>query len=169
MFSILIDYFVTKWQRRCKRDNRIVSADILEGGAEELTICWCRRCGALHAAATAGEWEYARGGIYCNGVPVTLFSAGVPAWIVAAHNHYPALREEIRRLREENVRLSDLAVQRANMIAQMDSKLATAKRDGAVEELRRLADEWAELYSRNVYITDASTLLRDRADELEGK
>ena len=48
-------------------------------------------------------------------------------------------------------------------IADLQAELATAKRDGAVEELRRLADE------RYVAGLPGSAAIRDRADELEGK
>jgi len=162
----------------------------MENGKKSMTIDeLLAKLTALHAAATEGEWEFVAGDNYyvqADAIPKEFshrfksdavgpfvcyvgnyqpdMGEGDCKFIVAAHNHYPALREEIKRLREENARLSDLAVQRANMIAQMDSQLSTAKRIGAAEELRRLADEWARLYAPG--LADA---LRDRAAELEGK
>ena len=106
-------------------------------------------------------------------------------WIVAAHNHYPALAEEIRRLREEAIEheqsfdLYYACMRRATtywqektgrkdtwpdttaLLRWLMDELATAKRDGAVKELRRLADEWARDG------LPGSLAIRDRADELE--
>lgn len=52
-------------------------------------------------------------------------------------------------------------------IAELESQLATAKRNGAIEELRRLAKELdgSLAYSRDGYVARISA----RADELEGK
>ena len=46
-----------------------------------------------------------------------------------------------------------------------EAQLATAKREGAVEELLRLADEWAASCEAEFF----ADWLRDRAAELEGK
>lgn len=50
-------------------------------------------------------------------------------------------------------------------IAELESQLATAKRNGAVEELRRLADEWGNI--RSYGYGYAAQLVRQRADDLE--
>lgn len=50
-------------------------------------------------------------------------------------------------------------------VARLKAELAAARTAGAVEELRRLACEWAEWKTRPVMVWD----LRDRADQLEGK
>ena len=178
---------------------------------------------ALHEAATAGEWvvygekvDYLSDvGTYEVSAPDAQFWVAHTQidqnanWIVAAHNHYPALREEIRRLkaeavehqqscdlcdacmkrataywqwmqernearqeikrlREENAalsqRLREQSAKAGDEVHKMQAELATAKRDGAVEELRRLADEWERLYAPG--LADA---LRDHAAKLEGK
>ena len=61
-----------------------------------------------------------------------------------------------QRLREQSARAGD-------EVHKLQAELATAKRDGAVEELRRLADEWA------AEGLPGSLSIRDRAAKLEGK
>ena len=196
----------------------------------------------LHAAATAGEWaaEYP-----INEQTAWIIEAQKPAYewrllamvteydeevspnegkanldfILAAHNHYPALAAEIRRLREEaaehdasfglydacmrrataywqektgrkdtwpdttallkwlmdrigqlceenaalSQRLREQSARAGDEVHKLQAELATAKRDGAVEELRRLADEWA------AEGLPGSLSIRDRAAKLEGK
>jgi hypothetical protein len=97
---------------------------------------------ALHEAATVAEQEY-------DAYAQFNFSN-------AAYNHYPALVAEIRRLREELTKHGR---------KEAEAQLATAKRDGAAEELRRLADEWAASCEAEFF----ADWLKDRAAELEGK
>jgi len=54
----LIDKLVTFWQSRCNHNRNHVTSDILEGMAEELTIRWCRRCGAVRVIDDGNEWDW---------------------------------------------------------------------------------------------------------------
>jgi hypothetical protein len=58
-----IDALVARWMRSCPHDDRHVLADLHEGGAEpygclhgELSVLYCRRCGAVRTSHQT-EWR----------------------------------------------------------------------------------------------------------------
>lgn len=42
----LIDRFVEWWLSRCSHEGQHVAYDLLEGGARDIGVSYCRRCGA---------------------------------------------------------------------------------------------------------------------------
>lgn len=137
---------------------------------------------ALHEAATAGEWAHSdiyairAGDVDICEAPMWMEPVDFErwqenrAWIIAAHNHYPALSAESKRLRAENAalsqRLREQSAKAGDEVHKMQAELATAKRIGAAEELRRPADEWRK--ERPGWIHQCNVLCY-RAAELEGK
>ena len=69
---------------------------------------------------------------------------------------------EMLLLKAEKARVEELEF----YIESLEEKLITAKRAGAVEELRRLAKEWQKDRPGFIY---PCNILWQRADELEGK
>ena len=43
----LLDRVLAWLQGRCSHPDHMVSADVTEGGAGDLQVKWCRRCGAV--------------------------------------------------------------------------------------------------------------------------
>ena len=142
--------------------NHIEALTILEGISREAEYALAEAQGADQwAKENAPSWatqalEAALDGL--NGMKCEANYGQQPPIQYEAAERIAALEDELKRTRE----LKEIT-EKAN--ERITSQLATAKREGAVEELLRLADEWAASCEAEFF----ADWLRDRAAELEGK